>query len=568
MNQVIDYIDGKRIEYKRNGDELIIKCPYCGKKKLYINSVSGKYHCFVCEAVYPLSPYCKGHISGLKEIWGDVIPISSVSDKLNLPRENEPNFNRLVDRYHNEILCNGRALRYLLKRGITEESIKRFKLGFTRRYGQDWISIPSFEDGVAKLLKYRKLPPDENKELGKYIREKGSKSIIFNQDCLKTNETIYITEGEMDCISMIQAGYENVVGCTGGAGTLLPEHYDKLIMKDKIYLIFDPDEAGQNAAEKVWATRLGIDKCWNVKLPNGYDLNEFIFKWGKSGLERLLNEAEQFKVKGVISLDEALVNMYLKSQDSNEIEKYELPWSKLNKLLGGGLSKQHMIVVSGTPGVGKTSMAVQIAYHYAKKYSMPSLIFNMEMSEISLAAKVVQLDMDLTLDEVSYSDGMVYAEELGNLPIYFGYDSRVKPDVFYNTVKEARNRFGIEMVVFDNIQRLIRSGEESDMAKASGLFRDIALDMDLIFILISQPRKAGVGQNVDRVITGHDLKGSSAMFFDSDEIIILHRKRIYEKSGNETLDPKTDVYIEKSRYSSGGKLMLMMEGAKSRFVEI
>jgi KaiC/GvpD/RAD55 family RecA-like ATPase len=564
MNDIISYISGKNVEYKLVGDEILITCPHCNKQKLSINSKTGVFKCWVCEAENPNSPYVKGHIGQLQEMWGDVIPLTTVSDKID-PNKNqqEVNYTDLVERYHFTLMSKEgkKGFRYLLKRGITEESIKKFKLGFTRRFSQDWLVIPSFEDGIPKLLKLRKLEPNENEKMAKYIREEGSKSILFNGDVLKEHKVVLVTEGEIDAITLIQHGFENTIGGQG-AGTLLPEWYDSLAVLDRLFLVFDGDKAGQNAARDVWATRLGESRCWNVELPEGYDANMYFQKGGrKEDFIKLLENAYQFKVSGVVSLKEALQEMYRYAQDEKNIQKYKLPWDNVNYLIGGGLARKRLTVLGGIPGVGKTSLALQICYSFAKRYKIPSLFFCMEMPETSLATKIVQLEYDLTIDEINPMDGLVYADGLGELPLYFGYSSKVTPEIFYNTMKEARNRYGVQLGVFDNLQRMVRTGEEKDIGAASGVMNEIVMDLNMMLILISQPRKMNREDNP----TYDDLKGSSAIPADADEVILLHRKRTGEGGA---LEPKTRVIVDKSRFAPGGRAFLEMEGAKSKFVAV
>ena len=76
MDDVLSYLNNKSVEYRIDGQEAIITCPNCAKDKLYINLNSGVYHCFRCEVEDPTSIYSRGHISQLKEEWGDVISIA------------------------------------------------------------------------------------------------------------------------------------------------------------------------------------------------------------------------------------------------------------------------------------------------------------------------------------------------------------------------------------------------------------------------------------------------------------------------------------------------------------
>ncbi len=559
MNDIASYIASKGFEYTLVGDEILITCPYCMKEKLSINSNTGVFKCWVCEAQNPDSPYVKGHISQLQTKWGDIVSLVTPSQQIE-PTKNqqETNYTDEVDRYHYDLMQSGKGMRYLLKRGIIEESMIKFKLGFTRRYGQDWLVIPSYEDGIPKLMKLRKLD-DENEKMKKYMREEGSKSILFNGDILKETDVALVAEGELDAITLIQNGFPNTIGITGGAGTLLPEWYDKLILMERLYLIFDRDDAGQGAARDVWATRLGESRCWNVELPEESDPNQFFQEHTKEDFEKLLNAAYQFKVAGVVSLKEALYEMYRYAKDEKNIQKYKLPWDNINYLIGGGLVRKRLDVLGGIPGVGKTSLALQICHWFAKEYDMPSLFFCMEMPETSLATKIVQLEYNLHIDEVNPMDGLVYADGLKDLPLYFGYSSKVNPDVFYNTMKEARNRYGVQIGVFDNLQRMVRTGEEKDIGAASGVMKDIVMDLNMMMILISQPRKMNSEDNP----TYDDLKGSSAIPADADNVILLHRKRTGEGGA---LEPKTRVIVDKSRFAPGGRAFLEMEGAYSKFV--
>ena len=566
MDDIVDYIAGKNIEYKLEGQEIVITCPYCGKPKLYINRVSGKSHCFVCEAEQPNSPYAKTHISKLQELWGDVVPITSLSDQIEPNRnQQEVDYTLLVNRYHSNLQESKLAKRYLIKRGFTEETINRFKLGYIRMHDIDWVSIPSFENHIPKLIKYRQIPP-ENTNFDKYIREKGAKSILFNGDVLDEYDEIIIVEGELSALSLIQEGYENTVGITGGAGTLLTPWFDKLKMISKLILIFDADSAGQTAAKDVWATRLGVSRCWNVVLPNDYDADQFLLEFGKEELDKLIKDAKQFRIDGVVSLRESLYELYKRSQDENFIQRYKLPWESVNKLLDGGLMRKELTVLGAPPGSGKTSYALQIMYHFATEYKIPGLFWCMEMPHISLSTKIVQLHYDLSYNELDYGNIMMYASDLEDIPIYFGYSSDITPKVFYNTMKVARDRFGVEFGVFDNLQRMIRTGKEADMAQASAVFKDIAMDLNVMFMLVSQPTKLSLEEEKE-TLTYQVLKGSSAIPADADQVILLQRRRRSGDTTDTSLDPKTQVIVDKSRFSAGGRTKLNFLGDRSKFIE-
>uniref|UniRef100_A0A6H1ZSQ6 Putative helicase n=3 Tax=viral metagenome TaxID=1070528 RepID=A0A6H1ZSQ6_9ZZZZ len=565
MLDILQYLTEKNIEYKLQGNEALIVCPYCRKEKLSININSGVYQCWVCKSENQDSPFVKGHISQLQEYFGDIIPIKLIS-KIKNEGGKEPDFTDLADRFHVALPSNKGAMKYLFSRGFGEGDIKRFKFGYVEMKDDGWISIPIYENDVCKYLKYRKIT-DNNPKTGKYEREAGGKSLLFNHEALDKYDEVILLEGEFDCATALKYGYENVVGLTVGAGTLKEEWYEKLILKSKIFLCLDPDPAGQGAAKDVWSSRLGIYRCWNILLPEGEDVNSFFMKYTKESFDELIKGAKQFKVDGVISIQDALSEMYRISKDPTRLIKYELPWDNVNRLLGGGLERGRLTVLSAAPGTGKTSFALQILYHLAIKYKMPSFFFCLEMPEVALATKIVQLHLDLTDVEVNYSEALIYSQELEGIPIYFGYAPKITPEIFYRTMVEVRNRYGVEIGVFDNLHRMIRSGDESEMGRASGMFKDLTLDLKIPFILIGQPRKKSTEMSLNQRPTFDMIKSSSAIPADADEVILLHRNRLKGESATTVLEPQTLVIIDKSRFSSGGIAKLKMIGEKSKFVE-
>lgn len=575
MSDVLQYLDSKNVSYKIDGQEAKITCPGCNNpEKLSINIQSGVYHCFRCEVKDPDSVFAKGHISKLKEAWGDIVsitPMPATVEQEYAPNQQESDFTSLVARYvynlNEKSQLAKRAKRYLFNRGFSESIIEQQQLGVMEMHDQAWIAIPCFEDGIAKLIKYRKLPPiNENCIITeKCRREKGGKSILYNVDALKEYEDIIITEGELDAITLLQHGYPNVVATTGGCGTLSSLWYEQLVIKNKIYICFDTDDdgQGQEASRKIWATRLGKNRVYNIKLPDGYDVNSYFQEYAAEDFDVFYKTAKRFTVSGILSVSDALHKMYNRSLDVDNDNKYALPWAEVNKLIGGGLERQRLTVLGGAAGMGKTTLALQIAYHLALTHGMPSLFFCLEMPEIALVSKIIQLHYNLVLEEIDYSDALMYAMEIGNIPIYFGYSSAVTPEIFRNTMEEVRNRYGVELGIFDNLQRMIRTGEESDMGAASGLFKDISMDLNIPMILLSQPRKkTGEGSP-----TYEDLKGSSAIPADADEVILLHRQRIKDETGHNSFEPRTQIIVDKARFASGGRTYLHYDGARARFYD-
>jgi replicative DNA helicase len=161
-------------------------------------------------------------------------------------------------------------------------------------------------------------------------------------------------------------------------------------------------------------------------------------------------------------------------------------------------------------------------------------------------------------------------------PLYVGYSYR-KPmmvDLIHD-LQAAIQRYGLKLVVFDNLHYLCRSlaNQTQEVSLAVQEFKFLAQEMEIPVILIAQPRKI----QPNTMMTAMDLKDSVSIFSDCDHLIILHRNRVASQGADlhakmvphdMAYDPVTLVRVEASRYSQGGEALLHFHGECSWFEEI
>jgi KaiC/GvpD/RAD55 family RecA-like ATPase len=565
MDPVLDYIQEKEWEYRLEGDEAIVKrCVFCGREtwKLYINRKSRLFQCFraSCGA--------KGHISRLKKHIGDVVELEGFE-----PVESpEVDFEVLVDECHMSLLENESMLRYLDDQGITLEAVNRFKLGVRKANKNLWLLYPSMLDGIPRYVKYRLLPfekqlTEAEKESGltKFKREPGVPSILFNQDALANCDTVIVTEGERDAISLLMLGYDNVVGTTGGAQTLKTEWYDALYEKEEILLAFDSDEAGEKGVD-TWASRLGYGRCKKVVLPKtAKDITEYFMDGHTADdFDALLMNAEEFDISGVRNIMSILRTM---ADNPEDVPSIPTPWDNVNALIDGGFRGGELITLSAPPGVGKTTLSLQISALIAHKMKKPVLFFCQEMTYEALTRLFVCHALDKTWQSFRREEAELMSMQFENTPIYFGYSPRITPEQVMHTFLEARARFGIEFFVFDNLHTLIREHDKvtERIGAASKMFKDLAMEMRVPILLVAQPRK----MEKDEVMFYYEIKGSSDIPADSDLVFLLHRGRMPtdDETGKRaaTFMPETRFIVDKSRESAGGECRLLFDMGYRQF---
>jgi twinkle protein len=572
----IEYLQAKGFEYRLQSGQAVLKtCPFCGDQKshFYMDQDEGAFYCHKCQE--------RGNLLTLKKHLGDFDkernsmnrsyskPQGTV--KQAFPDNDTPSVvpdEKRATEDHQRLLADPDALAYVTEtRRIGIETVKAFKIGLQidKNSGR-WLTIPHYEKNRLINIKSRSLPPAKKD----FRRIKDCRSILFNSDAIEGAGDIFITEGEIDALTLWDRGIKNVIGITAGAGSFLPEWIDQIQKVKRIFLCFDPDDAGQKGAREA-ARRLGYDRCYNVVLPGGQDVNEF-FRAGHEAYDfhLMLNNAHQFDVAGIMSFADGLKKYQEEAQRPEQKTEIRTGWSAVDRIIKTGFVPGELIVLGSPPKIGKSTLALQIITYNALR-GIPALFFCLEMRPMKIIQKAVQCH--------NQSEGIGFAEierarvDFKGKPLYLGYCyQRPTLDGIMETLKAAIRRYGLKLICFDHLHFLCRSinNQVQEIGLAVQSFKFLAEELEIPIILIAQPRKI----QADSIMTAMDLKDSSSIFSDCDHLIILHRARKASNSKEgaalqtEAYDPVTMVRIEASRYNSGGECLLYYHGAYSRFDEM
>ena len=198
-------------------------------------------------------------------------------------------------------------------RKISNNTLLRFKV----TDGKEWMPIAGSEVPVIYFNYYRdgKLVNTKFRGKGKDFKMvKGAELIFYNLDAIKDDKVVYITEGEIDTLSLYEAGVYNAVSVPNGAskGNQKLEYLDNCweLFEDKeqIVLFTDGDEAGYALREEL-ARRLGKERCFKVRYPDGCkDANEILIKHGKEILKNVCENLIDFPIDGVLTVGEDLID--------------------------------------------------------------------------------------------------------------------------------------------------------------------------------------------------------------------------------------------------------------------
>lgn len=555
MSELRQYLEAKGFDFKRIGQsDTANRCPFCGDErwKFSCNPDPEKpvYQCFICGV--------KGNLTTLKRHFNDLDNPAITSFNKVIKREYKTPPADDAEKFHLALFEKQHAFDYLRKRGLTLGTIQKFKLGYMKDSVGEWISIPYYQGDKLINFKFRTLPPDK-----KFKRIKDAPSALFNQNCLKEAAEVLITEGEFDAMMCWQSGFKNVVSGSNGAGSFEPEWIDQLQDLKKIYLWYDNDDPGRKGMDEV-INRLGIDRCWIIQEEGFKDANEYFLCHSSYDF----SQAKQKKLENVIHFWESVFKIF--EHEKKLSSEIKTPWDNVNRLLGN-IENGDLITLSATPKTGKTSMALNLATYNAKR-KYPVLFYCLEMRPERLAKKIVQAEGLLSVEEFTREKALKVAERLYDMPLHFGYNYKnIDVETVFQTIRAATSRYGIKLVVFDHLHFLVRSiaHVSAEVGNVTRSFKLLAEELHIPIILIAQPRKVEESE----VMTMNDLKDSASIGADSDQVVILWRKKTKAnpKSSFEqesSYEPRTLVRVDASRHTPGGDTFLHFQGEYSLFTGI
>ena len=336
---------GATVQLKRRGKEFVGLSPFSTEKtpSFTINDEKGFYHCFSSGEHGNIFDFL---VKVEKLNFGDAV--RKLAAKAGMPafkftKENIEVENKrkkydeiltiALQNYQKNFFENQFVKKYALDRGLTEEILSIFKIGYSGEYGLNVSLFSNFnqkeliESGVFfhdeknnKLIdrfKNRLIFPifDYNNKvigfggralgqnyLAKYINSPETEFFkkgfnLYNLNNAKSENKqsgiIFVVEGYMDAISLYQAGFKNVVATLG---TAMTESHLNLVWRyfNDPVVCFDGDRSGQNAAQKISEKLIAFMKPGYslsfLILPNGFDPDSFIRKNGKNNFESLLDQ--------------------------------------------------------------------------------------------------------------------------------------------------------------------------------------------------------------------------------------------------------------------------------------
>lgn len=430
------------------------------------------------------------------------------------------------------------AYDYFEKRKISRSTVDAFKI-MADEYGN--IVFPFYVNGINTFEKFRK-PQKYRKEDGgpKEWRSKGAKPVLFGMDSCTFSQPLVITEGQIDAMSLYEAGIYNVVSVPSGCEDLswIENCYDWL-EKFKTYILFgDNDDPGRKMVQTV-AKRLGEASCMIVDSypprPNGgecKDANEVLYFHGDFELLDMIENAKAAPVKGIIDLST------IPPYDPTLVPRIGTMIPALDETIGG-LVEGGVTVFTGRSGDGKSTLSGLLllnAIEQGHNVCAYSGELKKEKFQEWINLQCAGSDyIGLKYDPIKKKDVPVlsYSVQQRLMDYYKGhfylFDNN---EIFEHNQSEsiisvfttAVRRYGCKLFLVDNLMTSLSDADEETRAQGKfvNALKKFATKFGVHVLIVAHPRKTKAGDRLQK----DDVGGSGTITNLADSVIVVERPNL------------------------------------------
>ena len=204
-----------------------------------------------------------------------------------------------------------------------------------------------------------------------------------------------------------------------------------------------------------------------------------------------------------------------------------------------GMNKSDLLLLAARPGMGKTSMALNVALSAARESGKTVAIFSLEMSEHQLVQRMISLwgkipQEQLSTGRLSKAEGARFfetADLLRTAPLFINETPAISTLELRSQARRLKAEHGLGLIVVDYLQ-LMRSSRRTDsreleISDISRSLKAIAKELDVPVVALSQLNRK-VEERKDNRPMLSDLRESGAIEQDADIVIFLYRDEVYK----------------------------------------
>jgi replicative DNA helicase len=301
------------------------------------------------------------------------------------------------------------------------------------------------------------------------------------------------------------------------------------------------------------------------------------------------------------ALDQTIAMATLAMKSDQGIVGVPTGLSDLDEKLGG-LHKSDLVILAGRPGMGKTALATNIAYHAAqnlmsRQEKSSIAFFSLEMSSEQLSTRILSEQARIKSDDirrgkVTESEINRYIEtsrNIYNLPLYIDETPAITISTLSNRARRIKRLFGLSLIVVDYIQlmRAPNSNGRNDnrvqeVSEITQGLKALAKELKVPVLALSQLSRA-VESRDDKKPQLSDLRESGSIEQDADVVMFVYREAYYLENTQPKLgsiehaewqskmndvNGLADIILGKQRHGPTGTVKVEFEGIYTKFKDL
>ena len=268
----------------------------------------------------------------------------------------------------------------------------------------------------------------------------------------------------------------------------------------------------------------------------------------------------------------------------------------------GGLHKSDLVILAGRPGMGKTALATNIAYHAAqnllsRQEKSSIAFFSLEMSSEQLSTRILSEQARIKSDDirrgkVTESEINRYIEtsrNIYNLPLYIDETPAITIATLSNRARRIKRLFGLSLIVVDYIQLMRAPGGNNrndnrvqEVSEITQGLKALAKELKVPVLALSQLSRA-VESRDDKKPQLSDLRESGSIEQDADVVMFVYREAYYLENKQPKLgsiehaewqskmndvNGLADIILGKQRHGPTGTVKVEFEGIYTKFKDL
>ena len=244
----------------------------------------------------------------------------------------------------------------------------------------------------------------------------------------------------------------------------------------------------------------------------------------------------------------------------------------------GGFQKSDLIIIAARPGVGKTSLTLNIAQHASIQYKIPVAIFSLEMSEQQMVTRL--LCSEASVDSYRLRTGLLkdaewprIAQAMGALSeaqIYIDDSPNLSVMEMRTKARRLKSANNLGLIIVDYLQLMQGRNQENRVQEVSDISRSLkslARELQIPVIACSQLSREPE-KRIDHRPQLSDLRESGTLEQDSDLVLFIYRERFYNDNVAEDKRNIAEIIIAKHRNGPTGKIELLFIDEQTKFANL